>query len=120
MMIEEGAIMNNNKNYFPTNLRYLRKVHRVTQVELAKRLDKATSLINMWENEKRDATLDDVRKVAEMFKVSLSDIICVDLSLNYADYVQTEKETELINSFRMLTSDQQQAVLTMVNSMVRL
>ena len=120
MVVEEGVIMNNNKNYFPSNLRYLRKLHKITQVDLAKKLDKAGSLINMWENGKRDATLDDVRKVAEMFKVSLSDIICVDLSLNYANYVQTEKETELINSFRMLTSDQQQAVLTMVNSMVRL
>lgn len=111
--------MAKNINYFPSNLRFLRKASRLTQTQIADKLGKAGSLVNMWESGKRDATLDDVRAIAEYFNVSLSDIICTDLSLNYSAAIQTEKEKELCFYFRDLTSDQQQAVLTMVKGMAK-
>ncbi len=108
-----------NKNYFPNNLRYLRKAHKLTQVELGHKLNKTGSLINMWENDKREATLDDVRSIADMFNVSLSDIICTDLSIDYKGYMQASTEAELLNCYRSLNSEQQHAVLTMIKAMAQ-
>lgn len=111
--------MANNINYFPSNLKFLRKVSRLTQTQIADKIGKTGSLVNMWEKEKRDATLDDVRTIAELFNISLSDIICTDLSLNYSSAIQTEKEKELCYYFRDLSENQQDAVLTMVKGMAK-
>lgn len=107
-----------NINYFPTNLRYLRKLHHITQVQLGEKLDKTGSLINMWEYGKREATLDDVRACADLFGVSITDIVCVDMRQGDIDYLQTAAETELLEAFRSLNDVQQQAVLSMVKSIV--
>lgn len=112
--------MANNINYFPSNLRFLRKASRLTQTQIGEKIGKAGSLVNMWEREKRDATLDDVRTIAEFFNVSLSDIICTDLSLNYSSAIQTEKEKELCYYFRDLDTAQQDAIITLVKGMAKL
>lgn len=111
--------MANNINYFPSNLSFLRKASRLTQTQIADKIGKTGSLVNMWEKEKRDATLDDVRTIAEFFNVSLSDIICTDLSLNYSSAIQTEKEKELCYYFRDLDTAQQDAIITLVKGMAK-
>lgn len=107
------------RNYFASNLRYLRKINKVTQAAIAEKIGKTPSLITMWESGKREPILADVRLVADFFNIPLGDIIGTDLLLNYNDSILTQYETELIDGFRNLTPDQQQAVLTLVKGMAK-
>lgn len=107
------------KNYFADNLRVLRKAHKLTQTQIADKLGLSVSLVSFWESGKREPVLDDVRKIANMFNVSIADLVGRDITQTYADVVEAEKERELILYYRSLTSDQQSAVLTMVKGMAK-
>ena len=107
------------RNYFADNIRYLRKTHNMTLKEIADKLGVSISLIHFWENGKREPVLDDVRIVAELFNISIADLVGRDITQTYSDNLQTEMERELLYCFRTLTSDQQQAVLTLVKGMAK-
>lgn len=107
------------RNYFANNLRILRKSKGYKLKDIAEKVGVSISLVHMWEAGKREPILNDVRKVATIFNVSIADIVGTDLSLSYADSVQAELEKELIDYFRLLASDQQDAVLTMIKGMAK-
>ena len=107
------------RNYFSNNLRVLRKAHKMTLKEVAEKLGVSISLVHLWENGKREPVLDDVRVLAEMFNISIADLVGRDITQTYANDMQTEAERELLFCFRALTSDQQSAVLTMVKGMAK-
>ena len=91
----------------------------MTLKEVAEKLGVSISLVHLWENGKREPVLDDVRVLAEMFNISIADLVGRDITQTYANDMQTEAERELLFCFRALTSDQQSAVLTMVKGMAK-
>lgn len=63
------------------NLRYLRKLKKWTQEELAQRLNVKRSLIGAYEEERADPKLEVVSLTAELFNVTLEEILTEDLSI---------------------------------------
>ncbi len=96
--------------YFATNLEFLRKRKGWTQLELASKLGVSESVIAHWEHGRRQPqTMEIVGKIADLFGVG-ADIIFKDLRLE-----TNPKENELINNVRMLTPEEQDKVLAMID-----
>ena len=98
------------KIYFNTNLEYLRKKKGWTQTELGNKLGVTAGVVAHWEHNRRQpATMEMVGKIAELFGVG-ADIVFKDLRLE-----ENPKEQELINNVRMLTPEEQDKVLAMID-----
>ncbi len=82
------------KNYFASNLRFLRIKLGLRQEDLAKLINKDRSLIGHWENQKREPTLEDVLNIADFFDVSFGDLITTDLRLK-KEYPEEKEKIEL-------------------------
>ena len=63
------------KNNFASNLKHLRIQAKMTQDDLAKKLDKDYSTIGKWELGQRSPIMVDVIKIAELFNVPLETLI---------------------------------------------
>ena len=63
------------ENNFANNLRHLRIQSGMTQDELAKKMEKDYSTIGKWELGQRSPVIADVIKIAEIFDVSLENLI---------------------------------------------
>ena len=98
------------KIYFNTNLEYLRKRKGWTQTDLANKLGTTWGVISHWELGKRQPRMEMVGKIAELFNLPGADIIFKDLRLE-----TNPKENELINNVRMLTPEEQDKVLAMID-----
>ena len=96
------------KIYFNTNLEYLRKSKGWKQFDLAKKLGVTEGVISHWEKGIRQPKMEMVGKIAELFGVG-ADIIFKDLRLEHT------KENELINNVRMLSPEEQDKVLAMID-----
>lgn len=107
------------RNYFANNLRVLRKAHGYRLKDVADKLGVSTALIHYWENDERYPVLDDVRVVADMFNISIADLVGKDITETYTDSLQTEGERELLYCFRSLASSQQDAIITLVKGMAK-
>ena len=82
------------QNNFASNLRHLRIQARMTQEELAKKMDKDYSTIGKWELGLRSPIMTDVIKIAELFHVSLEKLIGQSMIYDNAELV--ELETDII------------------------
>ena len=60
---------------FGERLKELRKAKGITTIELAKQLQTSNSIISLWENNKRVATIDNLYKIARFFDVSADYLI---------------------------------------------
>ena len=79
------------KNYFSSNLKYLRLRHNDTQKALAYKIndkieDKTEhihfSSIGRWENEDREPSMLNVIRVANAYNIPIADMVCKDLRIN--------------------------------------
>ena len=62
------------------NLKYLRKLRGWTQEEFAAKLNIKRSLVGAYEEERADPRLDVLEIVADIFKLSLDELLLKDLS----------------------------------------
>lgn len=70
------------ENNFANNLKHLRIQSGMTQAELAKKLNKDYSTIGKWELGQRYPIMTDVIKIAELFNISVDDLIIKNLISN--------------------------------------
>lgn len=101
------------KIYFNTNLEFLRKRKGWTQLQLADKLGVTDTVIAHWEHGRRQPRMEMVGKIAELFGVG-ADIVFKDLRLE-----EKPKENELINNVKMLTPEEQEKVLAMIDLIKR-
>ena len=75
------------------NLKYLRKLRGWTQEEFANKLNIKRSLIGAYEEERADPRIDVLEVVADMFKLSLDELLLKDLSnsINTGSYLQKRR-----------------------------
>ncbi len=78
------------KNYFSENLKYLRIQNGMTQDDLAKKMDKDYSTIGKWELGQRNPIMVDIIKIADIFNISVQDLVEKNLKIN-----ETKKLDEL-------------------------
>lgn len=67
------------KNYFSTNLKFLRINKNLTQTQLAESLHKDYSTIGKWENALRSPALEEVIAISEIFEIPVGDLLLIDL-----------------------------------------
>lgn len=95
---------------FSSNLRYLRKERGMSQDELADKLGyKSFTTIQKWESGVSEPSVSTLRVIANIFGVSMDQMINQDLSVpssSSADPLQlTEQEEHLVVSFRCLNEE---------------
>lgn len=89
--------MKEEKNYFASNLRFLRQKNGLEQIDLATRLGrKSSSSISEWEKGKYTPKAGVLNDIANIFGVSLSKLMSTDLSNPSA---QNEEES---SAFKMI------------------
>lgn len=100
--------MNNQKSFFPKNLQFLRKEKNMTQSELGNKIHVDQTTIGRWEDGNREPTVGNVANIANLFNVSIPDLLDKDLSKNN----QTFDELELLFSKHkdILTNDDKEYI----------
>ncbi len=88
-------------DYFTYNLKYLRNKSGMYQLDLAKKMNKDYSTIGKWESGQRNPTMKDVIKLAEIFDVSVQDLVEKDLCAKNND----ELEALFLENLKILTQD---------------
>lgn len=79
------------------NLKYLRKLRGWTQEEFAQKLRIKRSLLGAYEEERADPRIDILEVVADMFKLTLDDLLRRDVSDNKASYISRRRAQKLAN-----------------------
>ena len=84
------------------NLKYLRKLRGWTQEEFATKLGIKRSLIGAYEEERADPRLDVLEILADMFKLSLDELLLKDLSNNTDNYLAKRRQQKMMSADRNL------------------
>ena len=82
------------------NLKYLRKLRGWTQEEFANKLRIKRSLIGAYEEERADPRLDVLEIVADMFKLSLDELLLKDLSNSSGNYLAKRRQQKMMSADR--------------------
>lgn len=77
------------------NLKYLRKLRGWTQEEFAQKLHIKRSLLGAYEEERAEPRIDVLEVVADMFKLSLDDLLRKELSENRGSYISKRRAQKL-------------------------
>jgi transcriptional regulator with XRE-family HTH domain len=77
------------------NLKYLRKLRGWTQEEFANKLRIKRSLLGAYEEERADPRIEVLEIVADMFKLSLDDLLRKDLTESKASYLSKRRALKL-------------------------
>ena len=82
-------------NYLPNNLSFLRKQKNITQLALANIFGYSDSTITNWEADRRTPDLFDLQELANIFNVSMDDLIRTDLESEFYNIKKyTKKEVK--------------------------
>ena len=84
------------------NLKYLRKLRGWTQEEFASKLRIKRSLIGAYEEERADPRLDVLEIIADMFKLSLDELLLKDLSNSSGNYLAKRRQQKMMTAERNL------------------
>src|SRR5688572_1353041 len=84
------------------NLKYLRKLRGWTQEEFANKLNIKRSLIGAYEEERADPRLEVLEIVADVFKLSLDELLLKDLSNQSASYLMKRRQQKMMTADRNL------------------
>ncbi len=82
------------------NLKYLRKLRGWTQEEFAIKLGIKRSLIGAYEEERADPRLDVLEILADIFKLSLDELLLKDLSNNTDNYLAKRRQQKMMSADR--------------------
>ena len=84
------------------NLKYLRKLRGWTQEEFANKLQIKRSLIGAYEEERADPRLEVLEIIADMFKLSLDELLLKDLSNTSGNYLAKRRQQKMMSADRNL------------------
>lgn len=84
------------------NLKYLRKLRGWTQEEFANKLGIKRSLVGAYEEERADPRLEVLEIVADMFKLSLDELLLKDLSNTTDSYMNRRRQQKMMTAERNL------------------
>ncbi len=78
------------------NLKYLRKLRGWTQEEFAQKLRIKRSLLGAYEEERAEPRIDVLEVVADMFKLTLDDLLRRDVSDNKTSYISRRRVQKMV------------------------
>src|ERR1043165_8841552 len=79
------------------NLKYLRKLRGWTQEEFAQKLRIKRSPLGAYEEERAEPRIDILEAVADMFKLTLDDLLRRDVSDNKTSYLSRRRAQKMVN-----------------------
>ena len=82
------------------NLKYLRKLRGWTQEEFANKLGIKRSLIGAYEEERADPRLEVLEIIADMFKLSLDELLLKDVSNTSNNYLAKRRQQKMLTAER--------------------
>ncbi|MEO7263765.1 MAG: LexA family transcriptional regulator [Ferruginibacter sp.] len=82
------------------NLKYLRKLRGWTQEDFATKLNIKRSLIGAYEEERADPRLDVLEMVADIFKLTLDELLLKDLSNTGSSYLMKRRQQKMMSADR--------------------
>jgi transcriptional regulator with XRE-family HTH domain len=82
------------------NLKYLRKLRGWTQEEFANRLGIKRSLVGAYEEERADPRLDVLERVADLFRLTLDELLLKDLSNTGGTYLSKRRQMKMATAER--------------------
>ena len=82
------------------NLKYLRKLRGWTQEEFANKLRIKRSLIGAYEEERADPRLEVLEIIADIFKLSLDELLLKDLSNTSGSYLAKRRQQKMMSADR--------------------
>ena len=85
------------------NLKYLRKLRGWTQEEFAQKLRIKRSLLGAYEEERAEPRIDILEIVADMFKLTLDDLLRKDVSDTKTNYIAKRRAQKMANGRRALS-----------------
>lgn len=86
-----------------------RKLRGLSQIEIAKRLHVSQNTISSWETGRTEPNMGVIERLAQIFECKKSDLIGEG---GYKENL-TVSELRLITSFRLLSAEQQDIILTL-------
>jgi transcriptional regulator with XRE-family HTH domain len=84
------------------NLKYLRKLRGWTQEEFSAKLNIKRSLLGAYEEERADPRLEVLEIVADIFKLSLDELLLKDLSNQSTSYLMKRRQQKMMSADRNL------------------
>lgn len=102
-------------------IRKLRKAHGWTQVELAQKLDASQKVITTYENNQRTPTLENLKKLAAIFDVSLDEIVGVkDVQIipEQPHMHRNSRVAKVQNLYEQLPPLEQRSILKQIKALV--
>jgi transcriptional regulator with XRE-family HTH domain len=81
-------------------LKYLRKLRGWTQEEFASKLNIKRSLLGAYEEERADPRLEVLEIIADVFKLSLDELLLKDLSNQSASYLMKRRQQKMMSADR--------------------
>ena len=99
-------------------IRTLRESQKMTQAELASKLGLSPSTIGMYEQDRREPSLDVLRDIAVIFGVSV-DYLLGKESVAREQRTKDANTEELVDLFGLLSPDDQQAILNLAKHMAK-
>lgn len=82
------------------NLKYLRKLRGWTQEEFANKVNIKRSLVGAYEEERADPRLEVLEIVADIFKLSLDELLLKDLSNQSGSYLMKRRQQKMMTADR--------------------
>ncbi len=82
------------------NLKYLRKLRGWTQEEFANKVNIKRSLVGAYEEERADPRLEVLEIVADIFKLSLDELLLQDLSAQSGSYLMKRRQQKMMAADR--------------------
>ena len=96
--------------FFNKNLKFIRQQKRISQQEIADKLKLDRSTISRWENNDMDATVENAIQVADMFNISIADLVGKDLTVDNNNSSFDELELLFDKNKDILTEDDKEYI----------
>ena len=102
---------------FSENLKYLRTIRKISQQQLADKLDIDRSTISRWESNDIDPTVSNVVAIANLLGVPVADLVGRDI--RGEDLYIDELETLFLQNIHLLTDDDKDTIKFIIEKRVK-
>lgn len=102
---------------FSENLKYLRKLKKISQQQLADKLDIDRSTISRWESDDIDPTVSNVISIANLLGIPVADLVGRDI--REEDLFIDELEALFLQNKHLLTDDDKDTIKFIIEKRVK-
>lgn len=97
-------------------IKFLRKANNFTQTELGEKLGVKTNAVSKWEcGRVEDIPMSKIKAMSALFNVPPSYLIDDEVQ----DFAPSQEEKHILKSFRLLNDEDQKAILSAMNALVK-